>query len=345
MIKVLLPTKGSRSMAQPTSTEDTRSIFQRYYAKEPLSDRFAADPRNAVDVIIPIIHTNELWENNLHSFYREIPVKRLLIGDGGCIDNSLDVVKRFPRVELRDHRAFTSLGFSIRKLIEDVETDWFIYVHSDVYLPEGWFDVMVRHQAEYDWFGCPSRNTVQVDYPFVDKTRPYAGSQMGRKDAFRPGLSKIDDDFVYRQEDLVFANVVKQAGFREGRIDDTFHYHQIMHKESPWSRKIKRVTIDMDWSRSEEVRSCMTQVKGIIKYLNPDSLPQENLLFDGVILNIVRLMELDEITWPQLREWIVETNPAWLKHLSRWKIESTRLRRKRIVRRTVKNLLSALRCT
>ena len=58
----------------------TESIFQRYYRPVPLVDRFARDPSDAVDVIIPIIHTNELWDTNLRSIYREVPVKRLLLG-------------------------------------------------------------------------------------------------------------------------------------------------------------------------------------------------------------------------------------------------------------------------
>jgi hypothetical protein len=133
------------------------SIFQRYYRPEPFADRFARDPSGAIDVIIPVIHTNELWAKNLTSIYRDVPVNRMLISDGGCKDDSIAVVAKFPRVTVYDHRAYKTLGYCLRKLIESVETEWFIYLHSDVYLPEGWFDAMRRHQPEYDWFGCPTR--------------------------------------------------------------------------------------------------------------------------------------------------------------------------------------------
>src|SRR5436190_88090 len=109
------------------------SIFREYYREHNFVDRFETDRSAAVDVIIPVIHTNELWKANLFSLYREIPIHKLFIGDGGCIDNSIDVVKKFPRVEILDHRAYKTLGYSLRKLIEAVEADWFIYVHSDVY--------------------------------------------------------------------------------------------------------------------------------------------------------------------------------------------------------------------
>jgi hypothetical protein len=301
----------------------TESIFQRYYRSEPFDDRFARDPAGAIDVLIPVIHTNELWEKNLISIYREVPVSRLLISDGGCKDDSIEIVSRFPRVTVLDHRAYKSLGFCLRKLIEAVETEWFIYVHSDVYLPDGWFDAMRAHQPEYDWFGCPQRITVQVEYPNVDKmfdeVRPYAGSQMGKKAAFVEGIKKIDDDFVYRQEDYVLASCVAQE--RHGRIEDTFHYHQVMHKVSPWARKLKRVAVQVEWSREEEIRASTMQVKGIIKYLAPS-----RVLTMEAELHIQRLLDLGAITWPELMDWIANTNPAWLPHIKPWRIRARKLR-------------------
>ena len=58
-----------------------------------MKDRFEDKSLVPVDVIIPIIHTTTLWKANLQSIYREIPVNRLIISDGGCIDNSLEIAK------------------------------------------------------------------------------------------------------------------------------------------------------------------------------------------------------------------------------------------------------------
>ena len=290
----------------------SQSIFKEYFSEQAFVDRFASRPEGAVDVIIPIIHTNELWRVNLLSLYREIPIARLLIGDGGCIDDSLDVAREFPRVEILDHRKFASLGFSLRHLIEAVRTEWFIYVHSDVYLPPGWFDTMCKHQSEYDWFGCPQRVTVMVDYPHVDPARPYAGSQMGRKAAFEKRISGIDDDYVYRQEDFVLADVVTKAGGKEGRIEDTFHYHQVTYRPSAWARKVKRVDVEMELSPAEELRSRMTQAKGIVKYLDPDVTKAE-----WVRENVERLHVAGQLSWPDFRRWVRETRPDWLPYLPR----------------------------
>jgi len=294
------------------------SIFRRYYTPQDFVDRFAEDPTGACDVLVPVLHTNELWETNLLSFYREIPVNRLLIGDAGCLDDSIEIAKRFARVEVFDHRDYATLGFSLRKLIEAVETEWFIYVHSDVYLPDGWFESMRRHQPEYDWFGCPMRHTVLVEYVNVDGERPYAGSQMGRKAAFELRLGTVDDDYVYRQEDFVFADIVERAGGRVGKVEDTSHYHQTMHKPSPWARQVTGVGIDVELSREEEARTWTMQTRGIIKYLDP-ATPW--LILD-VEAGLTHLDKLGMLDWDEFRAWVREVNPSWLPHVSRpsrWK--------------------------
>ncbi len=317
-----LTARGERSGKVLTSRERSEmempdrgdSVFRRYYQEPAFQDRILAAPQEGVDVIIPVIHTNEFWKANLLSLYREIPIHQLLIGDGGCIDDSLSIAATFPRVKILDHRNFKTLGYSIRKLMDQVQTEWFIYVHSDVFLPAGWFDAMKRHQSEYDWFGCPMQHTVMVEYQEDYGERPWAGSQMGRKAAFQAGLDRIDDDYVYRQEDYVFADIVKNAGYKEGRVDDTFHYHQTIYKPSPWFRKVKSVKLDVEMSPEEDVRVWTMQTRGTIKYLQP-ATPQ---LIKWVRYGMCHLVDKQQLEMGEFRRWVKQTNPAWLPYIGRW---------------------------
>lgn len=300
------------------SNSNNVSIFHRYYHPEPFKDRFLESPEEALDVFIPIIHTNEMWEANLRSIYREIPVHRLLIGDGGCTDNSIEIVKKYPRVVVFDHKQYKTLGFSIRKLIEKVETQWFAYLHSDVFLPEGWFDAMKKYKGEYDWFGCKMLITTLVECPdenSLTKKRPFAGSQIGRKNAFTPHLHEIDDDFVYRQEDYVFQNIVEKGGFTMGYVDEVFHYHQQIHKNSPWARKIKRVSVEMEWSPEELVRASTMQVYGMVKYVKPTPY-----LAAWISLDLAQLIELKKLNWEDFKQWATHTNPEWQPYLKYWRV-------------------------
>jgi len=303
------------------------SIFQRYYQQEEFQDRYLTDPQNAVEVIIPIIHTNELWKSNLRSFYRAIPIRRLLIGDGGCLDDSIETAKKFPRVTVLDHKKYVSLGYSIKKLIESVETEWFVYLHSDVYLPPDWFDKMRPHQSAFDWFGCPQQLTVMMEYPNVDKVknqeRPYAGSQLGRKAAFMKSLSRVDDDYIYRQEDFVFADLVQKAGYKVGKVRDTFHYHQIMHKPSRWGRKLNKVTIDVQWDKEEKLRSSLMLVKGCIKYLDPTPL-----YYAWIMPDLAILLKQKKLNLSEFNHWVSVTNPAWAPYFRPWRIWWWRIRRR-----------------
>lgn len=314
------------------------SIFRTYYAEEKLEDRFASSPRGAVDVLIPVIHTNELWEANLRSLYREVPINRLLISDGGCRDDSLKKLENYPRVTILNHQQFKTLGFCLRKLIEEVQTEWFVYVHSDVYLPSGWFERMQTHQKDYEWFGCPQRITALLEYSNIDKlggeVRPYAGSQMGKKAAFEAGLTRIEDDYVYRQEDFVLASIVTESGFREGKVEDVFHYHQVMHKESPWGRKIRGVSLDVEWSPEERVRNSTMQVRGIIKYLKPTP----GLTWECET-HLTQLMQSGLLDWREFQGWVQQTNPIWLGKLNWWRIQSRRFLNPRTLLGQVRRLL------
>ena len=96
------------------------SILPESFSNSTFVDRYEREPDKAVDVIIPVMHTKELWRSNLLSIYRGIPVNRLVLGHGGVIDDTVEMACQFPRVEVFDHTGFVSLGDSIRKLIEAV---------------------------------------------------------------------------------------------------------------------------------------------------------------------------------------------------------------------------------
>lgn len=316
------------------------SIFKKYFTENKFVDKFIKNKEAGVDVIIPVIHTNELWEANLYSIYREIPVNRLLIGDGGCIDDTIEIAKKFPRVYVFNHKKYKTLGFSIRRLIEQVKTDWFIYLHSDVYLPDGWFETMKKYKPQFDWYGCEMVNTILVEYPNpnnITKLRPFAGSQMGRKAAFKKNLGNIDDDFVYRQEDFVFASLIEQAGFKQGFVSDTFHYHQTMYKPSKWERKIKGVSVEVEMDRKEELRTHLMQAKGFIKYLEPNPY-----YIAWVSSEIASLQDLGKLDWKEFKNWVRKTNSAWLPHIKFWKIQLIRIWQREEKMTKLRGLLQSL---
>jgi hypothetical protein len=310
----------------------SQSIFEQYYSKPEFIDRYSSNSDEAIDVIIPVYHTNELWEANLLSIYKEVPVKRLLISDGGVIDNGLEVVKKFPRVEILDHREYKTLGKCIAELIKEVKTEWFIYLHSDVFLPTDWFDTMKKYQDEYDWYGCPMNITVMVNYRLDEPRRPYAGSQMGRKAAFAT-IDRIDDDFVYRQEDFVFNQIVSDNGFKNGKVEDTFHYHQVMYRKSTGlDLNVTAVNVQTKTNKQEILRTKDMQLRGVVKYLDPI---EPWAISEFQVFSMDMLLE-GLISYFSFKTWIKIHNDKWLKFFG-FKVYV-----KYILKKALKNIKSLL---
>jgi hypothetical protein len=273
-------------------------------------DRFCNDESNAVDVVIPVHNTNIFWRANLVSIYREIPVSRLIVGNGGCKDNTLEALEEFPRVQILDHTSFKTLGKSLASMFQEVQTDWFVYLHSDVHLPPGWFDHMSAHRDQYDWFECERRSLTLLD--LYEKrqnkaSRPYSGSQMGKSAVLKNVASKIEDDFLYRNEDLIIRWLVEETGSQYARITDTFHYHERINKpglqEPDFENVVIKRTSDPDWEKDTYIK----QFKGLIKYTEPDV----NHLIQNAKDARAKLLSIDPNLDSDLKIFCKNNSPTW----------------------------------
>ncbi|OLS25558.1 MAG: hypothetical protein HeimC2_18140 [Candidatus Heimdallarchaeota archaeon LC_2] len=273
-------------------------------------DRFQKEPNKAVDVILPLLNSNPLLYKCIQNFYKRVPINRLLVGDGGCTDDSISVLKQFPRVEIFDHTEFVSQGFSIKKLIEACETEYMIYFHADVFLEEKWFDVMYANREKNPWFESGRKMVTLIvwDPKHDQNERAYSGSQFGLSSALKKVAEKIDDDFLQRNEDLIIAELVGMENYT--KVTETFHYHQMLskrgEKEPPMlldfiPPKIRRKD-DPVW----EKRIYTMQWKGLVKYCEPNGY-----LRNGVRSSIKILRKLNAFEDEKEKEWVNNTNPVW----------------------------------
>jgi len=233
-------------------------------------DKYEEDKDRAVEVIIPLLNSNHYFEKSLLNFYKRIPINRLLIGDGGCTDDSLEILKKFPRVVVYDQKDFKSQGFSIKKLIETCETEYMIYLHADVFLPEDWFDTMWKHRDESPWFECGRRmiSLALWDNKQDKKERAYSGSQFGTTKKLQEAASVVEDDFLQRNEDIIFAELVGMDSYQ--KFLDTYHYHQIQAKKGDKEPNLKIIPqFVRDRDEVWEKRIYNMQWRGIVKYCKP----------------------------------------------------------------------------
>lgn len=110
--------------------------------KAPRSKRKLAEDIGKVDVVVLTKNSEEQLGRCLASVYRNVPVNRLIVVDGYSTDKTLDIVRDFEKkhgnVVLIQDSGWR--GKARQTGIEQVETDWFMFVDSDVVLCSGWLE-------------------------------------------------------------------------------------------------------------------------------------------------------------------------------------------------------------
>jgi glycosyltransferase involved in cell wall biosynthesis len=95
-----------------------------------------------VDVVILTKNSERILKECLASVYRSIPVNSLIVVDGYSTDSTLKILEQFRK----KHRKIVLIqdrgtrGRARQKAIGRVETEWFMFVDSDVLLSNGWFE-------------------------------------------------------------------------------------------------------------------------------------------------------------------------------------------------------------
>ena len=74
----------------------------------------------------------------VESIYRNVPVNRLLVVDGGSTDGTVELLRTYPNVKIIEDPHGTRAS-ARQKGIDAVETEWHIHVDSDVVLCDDWF--------------------------------------------------------------------------------------------------------------------------------------------------------------------------------------------------------------
>jgi len=97
--------------------------------------------KKPVDVVILTKNSERLLRQCIESVYRNVPVKRLIIVDGYSTDRTIQIVKQFQEkygnvVFVQDRG---TRGEARQKAIEMIESEWFMFVDSDVILSKDWF--------------------------------------------------------------------------------------------------------------------------------------------------------------------------------------------------------------
>lgn len=88
-----------------------------------------------------------MLEKCLTSVYENVPVNRLIVVDGYSTDKTIEIIssfnKKFHNVKIIFDKG--TRATAREKGIREVETDWFMFVDSDVVICKNWYQKAIKH--------------------------------------------------------------------------------------------------------------------------------------------------------------------------------------------------------
>jgi glycosyltransferase involved in cell wall biosynthesis len=152
----------------------------------------------------------------VQSIYRNIPINRLIVVDGGSTDGTIDFLRQFSNVIIVDdskgNRA-TSRQIGIKM----VETEWFLFVDSDVILSNNWFNEAWKYVDD-------DVGAVQgVDKPIGDRSVSDFGEAM---DKLRTRLHKPLKEHPSIIRGFTGDTLIRTSAIKDIKIPKFLHFYE-----------------------------------------------------------------------------------------------------------------------
>lgn len=99
-----------------------------------------------IDVVICTKNSESVLAECLNSIFEEIPVCHLIVLDGFSIDKTLDIIDNYKdKFNIKIIQTKAGLGKSREISIQNVDSEWFAFIDSDVILKHGWFKEITNY--------------------------------------------------------------------------------------------------------------------------------------------------------------------------------------------------------
>ena len=98
--------------------------------------------RASIDVTIATLNSGLTIEKCLQSILANIPARSILVVDGGSVDDTLNIVRKY-EATLVVERAL--LGWTRYIQAKNCETEWIAYIDSDVYVYNSWWNNVSKY--------------------------------------------------------------------------------------------------------------------------------------------------------------------------------------------------------
>jgi glycosyltransferase involved in cell wall biosynthesis len=131
-----------------------------------------------LDVIVRTMNSAKSIESCLQSICDEVPVRNIILVDGGSKDDTIKIASRFDNVSVHV-KPDLNLGKATKYGFSQAGTEWVAVIDSDVILRKGWFESMKENLHNSDAVeGCRidhysfdiQSDCTKTDYPRFGQT-------------------------------------------------------------------------------------------------------------------------------------------------------------------------------
>jgi len=100
-----------------------------------------------IDVVVLTKNSEHLLDKCITSIYANVPVKNLIVIDGFSTDDTLKILEKANRKHgnIKIVKVNGSRAKARETAVQQVTTEWFMFVDSDVVLSKGWFKEAEKH--------------------------------------------------------------------------------------------------------------------------------------------------------------------------------------------------------
>jgi len=264
------------------------------------------------DLIIPLHLVDwSFFSSIFNSWLKEIPINRIFVGCNNTNEDEFnpikDYVSGFKNAVFVDQRNIKTLGMQIADLMKRTEGEWIAYCHGDAQLTPFCFRIMEAYMED-DNVGIIESERVHYDGKNEKRTywnyhyipRSFSGFQMFRKKAIENFLDVVEDDYVYRNEDIIFQNVCTNNGYKYIK-SWSMHVH-IPTNKLRWSPQGK----ELEYKEAHKITMEM-QIRGIVKYCSPDFITMKAFFAAFGVCKLHFGYDLYDF----VEDFVRKVNPVW----------------------------------
>ena len=250
-----------------------------------------------IDIICPIFYVHlESFKIFIDTWYRNIPIDNLIIGIGKENKELEDFLFEFNNGKkfnlcILDQTKRKTLGYCLRELINEVKTEYFVYLHSDVEILLNWFDRMWESRVKGILESLKDPSFGAEALLQARKQRAYSGAQLILKKCVEN--LNWNDDYVYCNEDIIIKNHIINREFNYVKTPIYHKHYRLLSKRS------QPRDIILEW-----------QFKGVLKYCEPSHILINYI--KGILITLKEQYGREFI----LKECIEKLNIKWLDFLS-----------------------------